>query len=76
MSDTQVQYQNVIEMCRDIFTKKMEDYGTAWRIMRPQSLTDQIYIKVKRIIKEIDPSAFVITTGAAEVLGEGFQKLT
>lgn len=49
MSDTQVQYQNVIEMCRDIFTKKMEDYGTAWRIMRPQSLTDQIYIKVKRI---------------------------
>lgn len=49
MGDTQVQYQNVIEMCRDIFTKKMEDYGTAWRIMRPQSLTDQIYIKVKRI---------------------------
>lgn len=34
------------------------------------------YIKVKRIIKEIDPSAFVITTGAAEVLGEGFQQLT
>ncbi len=49
MRDTQVQFQCVIDTCREIFTKKMKDYGTAWRIMRPQSLTDQIYIKVKRI---------------------------
>lgn len=49
MRDTQVQFQYVIDTCREIFTKKMKDYGTAWRIMRPQSLTDQIYIKVKRI---------------------------
>ena len=35
--------------CRDIFEKKMLDYGTSWRIMRPMSLTDQIYIKAKRI---------------------------
>lgn len=49
MSNTDIQFQKVIDTCRDIFTKKMKDYGTAWRIMRPQSLTDQIYIKVKRI---------------------------
>lgn len=47
--DTQEQFEKVVGECRDIFTKKMKDYGTAWRIMRPQSLTDQIYIKVKRI---------------------------
>ncbi|MDE6559442.1 MAG: DUF1599 domain-containing protein, partial [Muribaculaceae bacterium] len=35
--------------CRDIFEKKMHDYGTSWRIMRPSSLTDQIYIKAARI---------------------------
>lgn len=36
-------------MCRGIFEKKLHDYGAAWRIMRPQSLTDQIYIKANRI---------------------------
>lgn len=36
-------------MCRDLFIKKMKDYGPAWRILRPQSVTDQIFIKAKRI---------------------------
>lgn len=36
-------------MCRDIYSKKLEDYGTSWRVMRPISLTDQIYIKARRI---------------------------
>ena len=38
-----------IEKCREVFRKKMEDYGTSWSIMRPISLTDQIYIKAKRV---------------------------
>ena len=36
-------------MCRDIFEKKMKDYGTSWRILRAESVTDQIYIKAQRI---------------------------
>ena len=38
-----------MKICRDLFEKKLHDYGAAWRIMRPQSLTDQIYIKANRI---------------------------
>lgn len=38
-----------METCRSVFTNKMNDYGTAWRILRPESLTDQIYIKASRI---------------------------
>lgn len=43
------QFNEVKERCREIFVKKMHDYGTSWRIMRPSSLTDQIYIKANRI---------------------------
>jgi hypothetical protein len=49
MNNTEQQYKSIIEICTDIFTKKMHDYGTAWRILRPSSLTDQIYIKAQRI---------------------------
>ncbi|MCT4604412.1 MAG: DUF1599 domain-containing protein [Marinifilum sp.] len=49
MNNTDQQYNRIIEICTDIFTKKMHDYGTAWRILRPSSLTDQIYIKAQRI---------------------------
>jgi hypothetical protein len=49
MDKTNQQYDNVISLCRNIFIKKMTDYGTAWRILRPVSLTDQIYIKARRI---------------------------
>lgn len=49
MNQTLEQYDAVISGCRDIFTDKTKDYGTAWRILRPSSLTDQIYIKARRI---------------------------
>lgn len=49
MQDTSKQYDAVIKTCRDLFTKKMKDYGCAWRILRLPSLTDQIFIKAQRI---------------------------
>lgn len=47
--DTKEEFTREIARCRDIYQKKMQDYGTSWRIMRPSSLTDQIYIKARRI---------------------------
>lgn len=49
MNKTDQQYNSIIKICTDIYTKKMHDYGTAWRILRPSSITDQIYIKAQRI---------------------------
>jgi len=49
MSQTNKEYANVINVCRDIFSKKTKDCGTAWRVLRPSSLTDQIFIKAQRI---------------------------
>jgi len=49
MKNTSQQYDAIISICRDLFTKKTKDYGTAWRILRLPSLTDQIYIKAQRI---------------------------
>ena len=49
MANTAEQYEEVIAYCRDIFCNKAIDYGTAWRILRLPSLTDQIYIKANRI---------------------------
>lgn len=46
---TNIEFKEIISQCRDMFVAKMKDYGPAWRIMRPQSITDQIFIKVKRI---------------------------
>jgi len=43
------EYRQVIKACKDIFEKKTKDYGTAWRILRTSSLTDQLFIKAKRI---------------------------
>lgn len=42
-------FKKAIAKCREIFVKKLVDYGTSWRVMRPMSLTDQIYIKARRI---------------------------
>src|ERR1035437_7628358 len=47
--NTSQQYDSVIKQCKDIFLKKMHDYGTAWRVLRTSSLTDQIFIKAQRI---------------------------
>ncbi|GAA0741831.1 DUF1599 domain-containing protein [Gaetbulibacter jejuensis] len=49
MQDTSKQYDDVIKTCRDLFVNKMKDYGSAWRILRLPSLTDQIFIKAQRI---------------------------
>ncbi|MBT6160116.1 MAG: DUF1599 domain-containing protein [Flavobacteriaceae bacterium] len=49
MDATAQQYQKMIAQCRSLFEKKMADYGAAWRILRLQSLTDQIFIKAQRI---------------------------
>lgn len=46
---TNQQYDKVISECRDIFLKKAQDYGTAWRVLRTISIVDQIYIKAQRI---------------------------
>ncbi|WP_299115066.1 DUF1599 domain-containing protein [uncultured Winogradskyella sp.] len=49
MSNTSLQYDAVIAKCRSLFINKMSDYGSAWRILRLPSLTDQIFIKAQRI---------------------------
>jgi len=69
MVSTQTQYWNIISRSRLLFEKKMQDYGSAWRILRMSSLTDQIFIKAQRIrelqtnndqkVKEGDDSEFV-----------------
>ena len=48
-SKTNAQFEQVISECRSLFEKKLHDYGASWRILRPQSLTDQLFIKAKRI---------------------------
>jgi len=49
MKKTLEQFREVVGRCRDLFLKKTADYGTAWRILRPESITDQLYIKALRI---------------------------
>jgi len=49
MHDTSKQYDAVIAGCRELFINKMRDYGPSWRILRPRSVTDQLFIKAKRI---------------------------
>ena len=49
MQNTALQFSEVIHQCRDLFSKKLQDYGAAWRVLRPSSINDQIYIKVNRI---------------------------
>ncbi|MCC8117128.1 MAG: DUF1599 domain-containing protein [Bacteroidales bacterium] len=49
MADTNQQFDQALALCRDVFEKKLRDYGASWRILRPAALTDQIFIKAKRI---------------------------
>lgn len=49
MEKTTLEYTNVMNVCREVFEKKSHDYGPSWRILRPSSLTDQIFIKAQRI---------------------------
>jgi hypothetical protein len=55
MEKTLQQYDKALKHCRDLFLKKTKDYGTAWRILRPSSLTDQLLIKARRI-RQIEES--------------------
>lgn len=48
-TNTSQEYNQVIAVCKSLFMKKTKDYGTAWRILRPSSITDQIFIKAQRI---------------------------
>lgn len=49
MSNTNQQYDSAVKSCRDIFIKKTKDYGTSWRVLRPISILDQLFIKAQRI---------------------------
>ena len=49
MPDTKEQFEQVIAICRELYIKKLGDYGPSWRIMRPCSVTDQLFIKANRI---------------------------
>jgi len=62
LEKTLQQYDHWLAACKDVFLKKTKDYGTAWRILRPTSLTDQLLIKAFRI-------------RSIEELGEGKQKV-
>ena len=57
MEKTIAEYDSIIKNCKDIFAKKMKDYGSAWRILRISSLTDQIFIKAQRI-RSIEQKGF------------------
>lgn len=61
-NDTNKEFETVLEKCRALFGKKLYDYGASWRIMRPESLTDQIFIKAKRIRN--------LETGVENLVGE------
>ena len=49
MTNTSKQYDASIAICRDIFAKKLRDYGTSWRLFRISSITDQVFIKAQRV---------------------------
>jgi hypothetical protein len=49
VKSTEAEYQQIIQHCQDLFTKKNKDYGTSWRVLRIPSITDQIFIKAQRI---------------------------
>ncbi len=63
--NTKSQFEQVLGECRSLFVKKLHDYGAAWRILRPSSLTDQIYIKANRIRS--------IETKGVNLVGEGIK---
>ncbi len=63
--NTEQQFRQVMAECRSLFANKLHDYGAAWRIMRPSSITDQIYIKANRIRS--------IETKGVSLVGEGIR---
>ena len=65
MEETLQQIEQGVSQCRDLFKKKLHDYGAAWRILRPASVTDQIFIKANRIRS--------IETKGVTLVGEGIK---
>ncbi len=65
MKDTKKQFEQVMASCRELFAQKLHDYGAAWRIMRPSSVTDQIFIKANRIRS--------LETKGVSLVGEGIR---
>lgn len=63
---TLTQFDTALALCRDVFDKKLRDYGASWRIMRPRSITDQLYIKAKRI-RTLEEGEAMVDEG---ILGE------
>ena len=63
--DTDRQFQDTLSECRNVFAAKLHDYGASWRIMRPSSLTDQLFIKAKRIRS--------LETKQVSMVGEGIR---
>ncbi len=68
MKTTSEEFDQAIEKCRSLFEKKMKDYGAAWRVLRHSSITDQIFIKVKRL-RTVQQSGTALVEESAE---EGF----
>ena len=64
--NTPAQYAEIINQCRSLFLKKTTDYGTSWRIMRLPSITDQIFIKAKRIRSIQDKGTQLVADGIHE----------
>ena len=60
------QFDAALRSCREVFVNKLKDYGASWRIMRPRSITDQLYIKAKRI-RTLEEGEAMINEG---ILGE------
>ena len=70
MQQTSKQYDEVIEKCRSLYSNKLKDYGSAWRILRLPSLTDQIFIKAQRIRQLQENSTRRVDEGeASEFMG-------
>jgi hypothetical protein len=70
MANTHHQFEYVISLCRELFKKKLFDYGASWRILRPESVTDQIFIKANRIRSlEINKTKMVDEDAGTEFLG-------
>ena len=63
--NTEQQFEQQVGRCKELFLKKASDYGTSWRIMRPASITDQIFIKANRVRS--------IETSGVNMVGEGVE---
>jgi len=68
MSRTSEQYDEIIRRARDIFRAKLQDYGSSWRILRLPSLTDQMYIKAKRLRQIQDTGRTLVHEDPADAL--------